>query len=159
MGEAMRDLLNYTPETPAQLARDELDRALRLVQDLVLSVDLGKNVVFPCREDMVLYYAIKHIERAAKALSEHREALEQALHKRKPWKVKWQALVIVNKLTGEEVVYTEAWKRHVLSEWRSTGQLPKNVRIAYRFLSRSWPQPRPDEIDWTGFDEEPTLPA
>src|SRR5690606_8274442 len=80
MGEAMRDLLSYNPETPAQLARQELGRALDLVHDLVLSVDLGKNVVFPCREDMVLYYAIKHIERAAKALSEHREALEQALH-------------------------------------------------------------------------------
>ena len=153
MGEAMRDLLSYIPETPAQLAREELNHALRLVHDLVLSVDLRKDVVFPCREDRVLHYALAHISRAANALSEHREALEKALHERKPWSVRWEDLVLLDTFTGEEVGYTDAWTRHVLSEWRRTGQLPKRVRVASRFLARSWPQPRPDEIDWDGFDE------
>ena len=153
MGEAMRDLLSYTPETPAQLARDDLDQALRLVHDLVLAVDLGKDVVFPCRADRVLQYALAHISRARTVLLEHREALEKALYERKPWKVSWEDLVLLDTFTGEEIVYTDAWTRHVLSAWRKTGKLPKRVRVAYWFLARSWPQPRPDEIDWTGFDE------
>ena len=150
----MKDLLSYTPETPAQLARDELDQALRLVHDLVLSVDLGKDVVFPCRADRVLHYALAHIERALAVLTTHREALERALYERKPWSASWEDLVLLDTFTGEEVIYNDAWTRHVLSEWRRTGKLPKRVRVAYRSLARSWPQPRPDEIDWKGFDDE-----
>ena len=150
----MKDLLSYTPETPAQLARDELDAALRLVHDLVLSVDLRKDVVFPCRGDRVLHYALAHIERAFAVLTTHREALERALYERKPWSVSWEDLILLDTFTEEEVVYTDAWTRHVLSEWRRTGQLPKRMRVASRFLARSWPQPRPDEIDRKGFDDE-----
>jgi len=129
-----------------------LDLALRLVHDVVLSVDLRKDVVFPCREDRVLQYALAHVSRARAVLSEHRFALEKALYERKPWRVSWEDLVLLDAFTGEEVVYTDAWTRHVLSEWRRTGQLPRRVRVASRFLARSWPQPRPDEIDWKGFE-------